>query len=82
MQVSLQLLVEGAALVFTFAPLARIVPVDLLITDVVKGSAQPGCAGLGRPAAHAVIPVEADVDERCLLLGGRLREIFGRFLFG
>ncbi len=45
-------------------------------------SVQPGRAGLGPSAAHAAIPVEADVDKGRLLLGGRLREIVGCFLFG
>jgi hypothetical protein len=76
------LLVEGAALVFVLTPLARIVPVNLLIANVAESSAQPGRAGLGRPAAHAAIPVEADVDERRFLLGDRLRELVGCPLFG
>ena len=73
---------EGAALVFVLTPLARIVPVNLLIANVAESSAQPGRAGLGRPAAHAAIPVEADVDERRFLLGDRLRELVGCPLFG
>ena len=73
---------EGAALVFVLTPLAQIVPVDLLIANVAESSAQPGCAGLGRPVAHAAIPVEADVDESRLLLGGGLRELVRRLLLG
>ena len=76
------LLVEGAALVFGLTLLARIVPVDLLIANVAERSAQPGHAGLGRPVAHAAIPVEADVDECRFLLGDRLRELVGCPLFG
>ena len=67
---------------FGLTLLARIVPVDLLISKVTERSAQPGRAGLGRPVAHAAIPVEEDVDERRLLLGDRLRELDGCLLFG
>jgi hypothetical protein len=76
------LLVEGAALVFVLTPLVWIVPVDLLTAKVAGRSAQPVHAGFGRPVAHAAIPVDEDVDERCLLLGDRLRELVGCLLFG
>jgi hypothetical protein len=68
------LLVEGAALVFALAPLAWVVPVNLLIAHMPERGSKPGRAGSGGPVAQPAVPVEADVHEGRLLLGGRFRE--------
>ncbi len=76
------LLVEDAALVLAFTPLGGVVPVHLLITHVPERSSKPGRAGSSGPVAQPVVPVEADVHEGRLLLGGRLRELARRLLLG
>ena len=76
------LLVEGAALVLAFTPLGGVVPVHLLVAHVPQRSSEPGRAGSSGPVEQPTVPVEADVHEGRLLLGGRLRELARRLLLG